>query len=91
MWNEDIDKVKSGDKVKLTNGYVSEWQGELQLTTGKFGKLEVVGESKETKQEMTSPPDEKKDKEIYQESEDRLKKIEEKMDEKVDVEEVKDE
>lgn len=91
LWNEDIDKVKSGDKVKLTNGYVSEWQGELQLTTGKFGKLEIVGESKETKQEMTSPPDEKKDKEIYQESEDRLKKIEEKVDEKVDVEEVKDE
>ena len=91
LWNEDIDKIKSGDKVKLTNGYVSEWQGELQLTTGKFGKLEVVGESKETKQEMTSPPDEKKDKEIYQESEDKLKKIEEKMDEPVDVEEVKDE
>ena len=29
-------------KVKITNGYVSEFQGELQLTTGKFGKLEVL-------------------------------------------------
>ena len=43
LWNEDIEKVKSGDKVHLTNGYVSEWQGEMQLTTGRMGKLEVVG------------------------------------------------
>ena len=45
LWNDDIDKVKAGDKIHLTNGYVSEWQGELQLTTGKFGKLEVVGKA----------------------------------------------
>ena len=45
LWNEDIDKVSVGDKIKLTNGYVSEFQGEKQVTTGKFGKLEVVGKS----------------------------------------------
>ena len=45
LWNEDIDKVKAGDKVHLTNGYVNEWQGEMQLTTGRMGKLEVVGKS----------------------------------------------
>lgn len=43
LWNEDVDKVKVGDKVHITNGWVGEWQGELQLSTGKFGKLEVVG------------------------------------------------
>jgi len=43
LWNEDIEKVKAGDKVHLTNGYVGEWQGEMQLTTGRLGKLEVVG------------------------------------------------
>ena len=43
LWNEDIEKVKDGDKVHLTNGYVNEWQGEMQLTTGRMGKLEVVG------------------------------------------------
>ena len=42
LWNDDIDRIKAGDKVKLTNGYVSEWQGELQLTTGSFGKIEVL-------------------------------------------------
>ena len=93
LWNEQIDQVKAGDKVKITNGYVSEWQGEPQLTTGKMGKLEIVGESKETKEEMTSPPNEEEDKKTYKESEEKLKKIEEKLDEEStpDVEEVKDE
>jgi len=91
LWNEQIDQVKAGDKVKITNGYVSEWQGEPQLTTGKMGKLEIVGDSKETKEEMTKGPDEEKNKEIYQESEENLKKIEEKSEDKpVDVEEIKD-
>jgi|TARA_B100001971_G_C18042828_1_gene458565 replication factor A1 len=93
LWNEQIDQIKAGDKIHITNGYVSEWQGEPQLTTGKMGKLEVVGESKETKEEMTKGPDVEKDKEIYKESEENLKKIEEKFDDKpaTDVEEVKDE
>ncbi len=43
LWNEQIDQVKAGDKVKITKGYVNEWQGEKQLTTGKFGQLEVLG------------------------------------------------
>ena len=45
LWNEDIEKIKAGDKIHLTNGYVNEWQGEMQLTTGRMGKLEVVGKS----------------------------------------------
>ena len=42
LWNDDIDKVKIGDKVKVTNGYVSEFNGTKQLTSGKYGKLEIV-------------------------------------------------
>lgn len=45
LWNEDVDKVNVGDKVKLTNGYVNEFQGEKQLTSGKFGKLEILGKA----------------------------------------------
>ena len=44
LWNDEIDKVNVGDKVKITNGYCSEFQGEKQLTAGKFGNLEVVKE-----------------------------------------------
>lgn len=43
LWNEQIDQIAVGNKVKVENGYVNEWQGELQLSTGKFGKLEVLG------------------------------------------------
>ncbi|MBI3052388.1 hypothetical protein HYY74_08115 [Candidatus Woesearchaeota archaeon] len=42
LWNEQTDLVKVGDKVRLTNGYVNEWQGEKQLTTGRNGTLEVI-------------------------------------------------
>ncbi|MBI4440035.1 DNA-binding protein [Candidatus Woesearchaeota archaeon] len=42
LWNEDADKVKPGDKVKISNGFVSEFRGEKQLSTGRYGKLEVV-------------------------------------------------
>ncbi len=42
LWNDDVDKVEVGDKIRITNGYVGEYQGELQLSTGKFGKLEKI-------------------------------------------------
>lgn len=42
LWNDEVEKVKTGDTIKVTNGYVNEFQGEMQLTAGKFGKLEVV-------------------------------------------------
>lgn len=45
LWNEDAERIKAGDKVHLTNGYVNEWQGEMQLTTGRLGKLEVIGKA----------------------------------------------
>ena len=45
LWNEDCTKFKEGDKIKIVNGYVNEFQGEKQLTSGKFGKVEKVGET----------------------------------------------
>ena len=42
LWNEQIDQVKVGDSVKISDGYVGEWQGEKQLSTGRNGTLEVV-------------------------------------------------
>jgi len=42
LWNDEINKVKIGDKVKISNGYCGEYQGEKQLSAGKFGKLEVI-------------------------------------------------
>lgn len=42
LWNEDIEKVKEGMTLHITQGYCSEFKGEKQLTTGKFGKFEVL-------------------------------------------------
>ncbi len=42
LWNDEIDKVQAGNKVKITNGYVNVWKDTPQLTLGKFGKMEIV-------------------------------------------------
>jgi replication factor A1 len=46
LWNEQIDEFNVGDKVHIVKGYVGEWQGELQLSTGKFGELTKIGAEK---------------------------------------------
>lgn len=40
LWNDDATKFKIGDKVKFTNGWVSEFKGAKQLSAGKSGKIE---------------------------------------------------
>ncbi|VVB65320.1 Single-stranded DNA binding protein Ssb [Candidatus Gugararchaeum adminiculabundum] len=43
LWGEHIDRVNVGDKVKIENGWVSEFKGNLQISAGKYGKLIVNG------------------------------------------------
>ena len=45
LWNEQADQVNTGDKIQITNGWVSEYQGKLQLSTGKFGQLIILEKS----------------------------------------------
>jgi replication factor A1 len=42
LWNEQIDTVRKGTRVHIKNGFVNEWQGEKQLTTGRQGTIEVL-------------------------------------------------
>lgn len=42
LWNEDIERVRMGDKLRVENGYVTSWHGQIQLNIGKFGVLRVV-------------------------------------------------
>lgn len=53
LWNDQVDQINLGDRVHIINGYVNEFQGEKQLTTGKFGKLEVVESKGVSKDEET--------------------------------------
>lgn len=41
LWNDEIDQVNMGDTITIENGYVNEWQGELQISAGRFGKLTI--------------------------------------------------
>ncbi len=42
LWNEQIDQVNVNDKIKIENGYITSFKGEIQLNVGKFGKLTVL-------------------------------------------------
>jgi replication factor A1 len=42
LWNDQVKEVEEGQTVKITNGWTSEFQGQLQISTGKMGTLEVV-------------------------------------------------
>lgn len=41
LWNEQIAQVNVNDRIKIENGYVTSFKGEIQLNVGKFGKLTV--------------------------------------------------
>ena len=45
LWNNEIQDVEVGSLVRITDGWVSEYpklSGNLQLTAGRSGKLEVI-------------------------------------------------
>lgn len=70
LWNDDVDKVDIGDKIKLSNGYVGEYQGELQLSAGKFGKIEIIGKIDKPKQITKQQVQEDLDPEEFTQNED---------------------
>jgi replication factor A1 len=41
LWNDQIEQVNVGDKIKIENGYVTSFKSEIQLNVGKFGKLSI--------------------------------------------------
>ena len=42
LWDDQIDMVKQGSKVRVTNGYTNSFRGEVRLNVGRYGKLEVI-------------------------------------------------
>jgi replication factor A1 len=41
LWNEQIDQVEVNNTVKIDNGYVTAFRGEIQLNVGKYGTMTV--------------------------------------------------
>ena len=42
LWNEQIDEVNEGDSVEISDGWCSEFRGQLQVSTGKKGTLKIL-------------------------------------------------
>jgi len=42
LWNEQIEQVNVDDTIKVENGYVKSFRGEIQLNVGRYGKLSVI-------------------------------------------------
>ena len=41
LWNDQINQVNVDNTIKVENGYVTSFKGEIQLNIGKYGKLTV--------------------------------------------------
>jgi len=40
LWDDNIEKVNDGDTIRVENGYVTLFKGNIRLNIGKYGKLE---------------------------------------------------
>ena len=47
LWGDDIEKLKAGNTVNITGGFVKSWQGELQVAVTRNGTMTVEGEGAE--------------------------------------------
>jgi len=42
LWNNQIEQVKQNDTIKIANGYITSFKGEIQLNVGRYGTLTVL-------------------------------------------------
>ncbi len=42
LWNEQINHVSPNDLVRIENGYINSFRGEIQLNVGRYGKIIVL-------------------------------------------------
>ena len=42
LWGPQANEINVGDNLKIENGFVKEWNGNMQLSVGKFGKITKV-------------------------------------------------
>ncbi len=42
LWGSEVELVEEGDRVRITDGWVKDYQGRPQLSLGRSGKLEKL-------------------------------------------------
>jgi replication factor A1 len=45
LWDDNIEKVNIEDTIKIGNGYVSLFRGNMRLNVGRYGTIEVAKEA----------------------------------------------
>jgi replication factor A1 len=45
LWEDNIDKVNEEATIRITNGYVNLFRGNMRLNIGRYGSFEVLKES----------------------------------------------
>lgn len=43
LWDQDIDRVKVGNTIRIRNGYSRLFRDEVHVSAGMYGRLEVAG------------------------------------------------
>ena len=57
LWQADVEKVNVGDTIKITKGWSQMYQDKMQVSSGRFGALEVLeGGAAEEKVEKVEEP-----------------------------------
>jgi ssDNA-binding replication factor A large subunit len=44
LWDDNIEKVNENDTIRVENGYVTLFKGNMRLNIGKYGKLDMAKE-----------------------------------------------
>ena len=42
LWGKDVELVSEGDQVRITEGWVKDYRGRIQISLGRTGKLEKL-------------------------------------------------
>ena len=45
LWDDNIDKINEGATIRISNGYVNLFRGNMRLNIGRYGSLELLDES----------------------------------------------
>ena len=45
LWDDNIDQIDNDDTIKIANGYINLFRGNMRLNIGRYGTFEVVDES----------------------------------------------
>jgi replication factor A1 len=44
LWDDHIDMVREGSRIRIENGYTNSFRGEVRLNVGRYGRLHVLEE-----------------------------------------------